>query len=131
MKESLRDVKITNREKLQIHYFPGTIFGVSFFGFCVCLLEKIRILGHLFISKLQSFTLLVLIKVSFMGDSGGRGGAGFTMVIVYVKTGVQLDKKEDLEKTVDTVGEGEGGMNEESSVETYTPPYVKQPVGIC
>ena len=63
----------------------------------------------------------------------GGGGAGFTMVIVYVKTGVQLGKKEDvdLEKTVDTVGEGEGGMNEESSMETYTLPYVKQPVGIC
>ena len=65
--------------------------------------------------------------------AGWGGRAGFTMVIVYVKSDVQLDKREDvdLEKTVDTVGEGECGMNEESSVETYTLPYVKQPVGIC
>ena len=28
-------------------------------------------------------------------------------------------------------GEGEGGINGESSMETYTLPYVKQPVGIC
>ena len=32
---------------------------------------------------------------------------------------------------MDTVGEGMGGMNWESSIETYTLPYVKQPVGIC
>ena len=65
--------------------------------------------------------------------AGWGGRAGFTMVIVYVKSDVQLDKREDvdLEKTVDTVGEGECGMNEERSVETYTLPYVKQPVGIC
>ena len=29
-------------------------------------------------------------------------------------------------RLVDTVGEGEGGMNGESSVETHTLPYVKQ-----
>ena len=36
-------------------------------------------------------------------------------------------------RIVDTVQEGEGGMNRESSIETYTLPCVKQiaPVGIC
>ena len=29
---------------------------------------------------------------------------------------------------LDTAGEGEGGMNWEGSIETYTLPYVKEPV---
>ena len=38
----------------------------------------------------------------------------------------------DIEKSfVGTVGEGEGGMNWESSMETYTLPCVTQPVGVC
>ena len=38
----------------------------------------------------------------------------------------------DLEnEVVDTVGEGEGKMNGESSIDIYTLPYVKQLVEIC
>ena len=76
MKGSLRDVKITNREKLQILLFPRCYIWCVLFWVCVYLLEKIRILGHLFISKLQSFTLLVLIKVRCIGD-GGVGWQGW------------------------------------------------------
>ena len=37
------------------------------------------------------------------------------------------NRETDLEnRFVDTVGEEEGGTNEESSMETYTLPYVKQ-----
>ena len=36
----------------------------------------------------------------------------------------------DIRKGLDTVGRGEGGVNGESRMETYTPPYVRQRAGV-
>jgi len=36
-----------------------------------------------------------------------------------------------VKRLMDTVGEGEGGTNRESSIETYTLPYGQQRVVIC
>ena len=50
------------------------------------------------------------------------------MVLMRLSAGQQW-RCRHREQTVDTVGEGEDGMNRESSIETYTISYVKQIAG--
>ena len=52
------------------------------------------------------------------------------MVLMNLFAGQQRRHKK-RGQVVDTVREGEGGTNGESSIETYTSPYNRQPVGIC
>ena len=48
------------------------------------------------------------------------------MVFMNIFVGQQEQRGDrHREQTVDTVGEGEGGMNGERSLETYTLPYAK------
>ena len=53
-----------------------------------------------------------------------------TMVLMKLFAGQQWRHRQ-REQTYGHSGEGEGGVNGESSKETYTLPYVKEPVEIC
>ena len=46
------------------------------------------------------------------------------MVLINLFAG-QQQRQKHKEQTLDTVGEGEGGMIRESSIETYALPYAK------
>ena len=66
----------------------------------------------------------------------GTGGAWWAAVYGVAQSRTQLKRLSssssssssgdaDIGDGLDTVGQGEGGMNGESSMETYTPPFVK------